>query len=98
MKSDSVLIVHGLGCSSYTFRKIVESLGFKGLHAVAIDLPGSGFSDKSMVVTEEGSGGGLGRVWEIYSEIKEKGLFWGFDQLIEQRYVDYEKNEIRVSR
>ncbi|GFZ02960.1 alpha/beta-Hydrolases superfamily protein [Actinidia rufa] len=83
---------------SFTFRKIVESLGRKGLHAVAIDLPGSGFSDKSMVVMEESSVGGLGRIWEIYSEIKEKGLFWGFDQLIEQGYVDYEKNEIRISR
>ncbi|PSS10136.1 Protein AUXIN RESPONSE like [Actinidia chinensis var. chinensis] len=98
VKSDSVVIIHGLGCSSFTFRKIVESLGRKGLHAVAIDLPGSGFSDKSMVVMEESSVSGLGRIWEIYSEIKEKGLFWGFDQLIEQGYVDYEKNEIRISR
>lgn len=90
--------MHGLGCSSYSFRQLVKSLGLKGLHAVALDLPGSGFSDKSMTVMEEGSVGVFGRVWEIYSEIKEKGLFWGFDQLIEQGYVNYEENEIRVSK
>ncbi|KAL6964794.1 hypothetical protein U1Q18_035849 [Sarracenia purpurea var. burkii] len=98
LKSDAVLIVHGLGCSSYSFSKVVESLGLKGLRAVAIDLPGSGFSDKSTVVVEESSGGVFGRVWEIFSDVKEKGLFWGFDQLIEKGYVNYEENEIRVSR
>ncbi|GMP40289.1 hypothetical protein CsSME_00010792 [Camellia sinensis var. sinensis] len=99
LKSDaSVLVVHGLGCSSYTFRQLVKSLGSKGLRALAIDLPGSGFSDKSMTVMEESESGGLERVWELYSDIKEKGLFWGFDQLVEKGYVNYEANEIRVSR
>ncbi|KAA8545120.1 hypothetical protein F0562_019991 [Nyssa sinensis] len=98
IKSDNLLIVHGLGCTSYTFRQIIKSLGLKGVHAVAIDLPGSGFSDKSTVVMEESGGGVLGRFWEFYSDIREKGLFWGFDQLIENGYVNYEENEIRVSR
>lgn len=77
---------------------MVKSLGLKGLRAVAIDLPGSGFSDKSVVVVEEGPVGVLGRLWEIYSDIKEKGLFWGFDELVEKGYVNYEENEIRVQR
>ncbi|XP_027158855.1 protein AUXIN RESPONSE 4 [Coffea eugenioides] len=96
-----VLIVHGFGCSSFAFQGIVKSLGLKGVHAIAIDLPGSGFSDKSVVVVEEnvgGSGGVLGGFWEVYGQIKEKGLFWGFDQLIEKGYVDYEENDIRVSK
>lgn len=100
VKSDhKVLIVHGFGCSSFAFRGIVKSLGLKGVHAVAIDLPGSGFSDKSMVVVEENVGGGgvLGGLWEVYNEIQEKGLFWGFDQLIEKGHVNYE-SEIRVSK
>ncbi|KAK3007994.1 hypothetical protein RJ639_014664 [Escallonia herrerae] len=97
--SNTVLIVHGLGCSSYTFRQIVKSLGHKGIRTVAIDLPGSGFSDKSTVVVEENLNGGVsGRVWEICSDIKEKGLFWGFDQLVEKGYVDFEANEDRVSK
>lgn len=64
---------------------------------MAIDLPGSGFSDKSITVMEEIEGGrGL---WDVYEEIKEKGLFWGFDQLVEQGYVDFEENnKIRVSK
>lgn len=47
---------------------------------------------------EESESGVLERVWELYSDIKEKGLFWGFDQLVEKGYVNYEANEIRVSR
>lgn len=72
----------------------MRSLGGNGIHAVAIDLPGSGFSDKSSLEEEEEWGGALGRVW---SEIKEKGLFWGFDQLIEQGRMPYEEFEIKVS-
>ncbi|KAI3511995.1 hypothetical protein L1887_19157 [Cichorium endivia] len=36
----------------------------------------------------------------MYNEIKEKGVFWGFDQLIEKGYVSYayEENEIRMSK
>ncbi|KAL8205920.1 hypothetical protein R6Q57_009471 [Mikania cordata] len=96
----NVLIVHGLGCSSYVFSKTVKNLGKMGVHAVAIDLPGSGFSDKFESVTEEKVIGGFGRLLEMYNEIKEKGIFWGFDQLIEQGYVNYdhEENEIRVSK
>lgn len=98
-KSDNqILIVHGFGCSSFAFQGVVKSLGLKGVRAIAIDLPGSGFSDKSMVVVEEnaGTGGILGRFWDIYYEIKEKGIFWGFDQLIEKGYVNYEENENQV--
>ncbi|KAJ9556995.1 hypothetical protein OSB04_011609 [Centaurea solstitialis] len=98
--SHNVLIVHGLASSSFGFRKVVESLGENGVHAVAIDLPGSGFSDKFETVTEEKVIGGFGKLVELYNEIKEKGIFWGFDQLVEQGYVnyDYEENEIRLSK
>lgn len=97
--SDHVLIVHGLGCSSFGFKKVVDFLGVRGVHAVAIDLPGSGFSDKTIVVEEEHVDDGvLGRLKDMYSEIQEKGVFWGFDQLVEQGYVNYEENKIRVSK
>lgn len=99
--SDShVLIVHGIGCSSFAFREVVKLLGLRNVHAMALDLPGSGFSDKSYVVVEENVGGNgfFGRMWEVYAEIKEKGLFWGFDQLVEQGYVNFEENEIRVAK
>lgn len=98
--SHNVLIVHGLGCSSYIFSNVVKSLGKKGVHAVALDLPGSGFSDKFVTVVEHKPMGGFGRLVEMYNEIKEKGVFWGFDQLVEQGYVNYdhEENEIRMSK
>ncbi|KAF5182444.1 Auxin response [Thalictrum thalictroides] len=95
--AETVLLIHGLGCSSYSFRHVIRSLGFNGIHAVAIDLPGSGFSDKSSLEEDERLGGVLGRIWEVYSDIKEKGLFWGFDQLVEQGRIPYEEFEIRVS-
>ncbi|KAI3445332.1 hypothetical protein Pfo_001997 [Paulownia fortunei] len=97
--SDSrVLIVHGIGCSSFAFHDVVKFLGRRNVHAVAIDLPGSGFSDKSIVAVEENVGGTgfLGRVWDVYEEIKVKGLFWGFDQLVEQGYVNFEENKVPV--
>ncbi|KAM7469391.1 hypothetical protein LguiA_007574 [Lonicera macranthoides] len=98
LKSDNVLIVHGLGCSSYTFRHLVKSLGQKGVHVVAIDLPGSGFPInrrwwwKSMLL------GVLVRLKRFIVKLKKKGLFWGFDQLVEQGYVNYEDNEVRFSK
>ncbi|KAJ8529498.1 hypothetical protein K7X08_036333 [Anisodus acutangulus] len=96
--SDHVLIVHGLGCSSFAFQKVVNFLGVRGVHAVAIDLPGSGFSDKTIVVEEDVDVGVLGRLKDMYNEIQEKGVFWGFDQLVEQGYVNYEENKIRVAK
>ncbi|KAG8391001.1 hypothetical protein BUALT_Bualt01G0142600 [Buddleja alternifolia] len=109
-----VLIIHGLGCSSFSFQNVLNFLATKNVHAVAIDLPGSGFSDKSILVVEEqdnniiiGTSGGnsfLGRVWQVYQDIKEKGLFWGFDQLVEQGYVDFDddnssnNNKVSVSK
>ncbi|PIN07910.1 hypothetical protein CDL12_19521 [Handroanthus impetiginosus] len=99
--SDSrVLIVHGIGCSSFAFHYVVKFLGRKNVLAVAVDLPGSGFSDKSITVVEEnvGENSFLGKLREVYEEIKEKGLFWGFDQLVEQGYVNFEENKVRVSK
>ncbi|XP_048497712.1 protein AUXIN RESPONSE 4 isoform X1 [Beta vulgaris subsp. vulgaris] len=98
--SENVLIIHGLGCNSFTFRKVVDELATKGLFAVAIDLPGSGFSDKTVVREREviNEGGSLGSLIEVYKEIKEKGLFWGFDNLIEKGQLPYQEVRVRVSK
>eukprot|EP00262_Sarcandra_glabra_P008266 TRINITY_DN21594_c0_g1_i1.p1 TRINITY_DN21594_c0_g1~~TRINITY_DN21594_c0_g1_i1.p1 ORF type:complete len:471 (-),score=55.28 TRINITY_DN21594_c0_g1_i1:322-1734(-) len=93
--AETLVIVHGLGCSSYSFRHVVRSLGASGFRAIAIDLPGSGFSDN---LVSEGNRwlGVLGRVWDVYNDIKTKGLFWGFDQLIETGSIPYEERPIKV--
>lgn len=95
-----MLFIHGLGCSSFSFRKVVDDLASKGLFGVAIDLPGSGFSDKTVEREREvvGGGGVLERFFEVYEEIKEKGLFWGFDNLIEKGHLPYQEVKIRVSK
>ena len=57
-----MLIVHGLGCSSLTFRKVVDDLASKGVFAVVVDLPGYRFSNKTVVKERERLGVGvLGR-------------------------------------
>ncbi|OWM85359.1 protein AUXIN RESPONSE 4 [Punica granatum] len=95
----NVLLIHGLGVSSYSFRSVIESLSSKGVHVVAIDLPGSGFSDKSVVVEEEVEVGALGRFWDVYGDIKEKGVFWAFDQIIETGQMPYQElDKPRISR
>lgn len=96
--SENVVFVHGLGLSSYSFREIVRSLGAKGVHAVAIDLPGNGFSDKSVMEIGRRSNGVLGRFWDVYSEIQANGLFWAFDQMVETGQIPYEEIEARKSK
>lgn len=96
--AETLLLIHGLGSNSYSFRHVLRSLASDGLRAVAIDLPGCGFSDKTVLEEVERPHGVLGRFLEVYDEIREKGLFWGFDQLIETGQIPYEEEKIRVSK
>ncbi|KAH9323617.1 hypothetical protein KI387_018256, partial [Taxus chinensis] len=95
--AETVVLIHGFGGSSYSFRNVMSMLASRGIRAVAPDLPGSGFSDKSSLQNDREWPGFIGRVRDIYLEIKEKGLFWGFDQLIEtgeMPHVSYEKARV----
>ncbi|XVE63007.1 hypothetical protein DITRI_Ditri06bG0165100 [Diplodiscus trichospermus] len=94
--SENVVIVHGLGLSSYSYSEVIRLLGSKGVHVTAFDLPGNGFSDKSRLEIEEGTNGVLGRFREVYSLIQEKGLFWAFDQMVETGELPYEEIKSRV--
>jgi len=42
----AVVLVHGFGGSTFSYRKNVSPLGEAGFHVVAFDLPGSGLSEK----------------------------------------------------
>ncbi len=44
-RGDALILVHGIGQSSYTWRKNFEELS-KSFHVYAIDLPGHGFSGR----------------------------------------------------
>lgn len=96
--SENVVFLHGLGLSSYSYRKVLNFIGAKGLNAVAIDLPGNGFSEKSMEVSAEGLNGVFERFLYVYSEIKEKGVFWAFDQIVETGQIPYEEIVARMSK
>ncbi|KAI6681849.1 hypothetical protein NL676_035730 [Syzygium grande] len=92
--AENVLIIHGLGASSYSFSRVVQSLGSKDRRAIAVDLPGNGFSDKTVAVEEERENGVLERLWDVFSEIKEKSLFFAFDQIIETGQMPYQETEV----
>lgn len=95
---ENVVLVHGLGLSSYSYRDMIRSLGSKGVRVVAIDLPGNGFSDKFREEIEEGENGALGRLRDAYELIREKGVFWAFDQMVETGQIPYEEIESRVMK
>jgi pimeloyl-ACP methyl ester carboxylesterase len=44
--SPPVVLVHGWGCSSYTFHRNMPALAEAGFRAIAVDLKGHGLSDK----------------------------------------------------
>ncbi|XVF31334.1 hypothetical protein REPUB_Repub16aG0136700 [Reevesia pubescens] len=90
------MVIHGLGLSSYSYSEMIRFLGSKGVHVIALDLPGNGFSDKSRLEIEEGTNGVLGRFKEVYSLIQEKGIFWAFDQMVETGELPYEEIKSRV--
>ncbi|KFK35601.1 hypothetical protein AALP_AA4G012400 [Arabis alpina] len=90
--SENVIVIHGLGLSSYAFRGVIQSLGSKGIHALAIDLPGNGFSDKSILVRGgDRDIGMVARFKEVYGLIQEKGVFWAFDHMVETGDLPYEE-------
>lgn len=89
--NENVLIVHGLGISSFSFRGVVESLKSRGIGGVAVDLPGSGFSDRSTVEIVGRSDGVFERLRDVYGLIQEKGVFWAFDRMVETGEIPYEE-------
>eukprot|EP00250_Pteridium_aquilinum_P012506 c20766_g1_i1 orf=192-764(+) len=60
--SECVLLFHGLGASSFTYRHVISSLASRGLHVIALDFPGAGLSEKPVVVL-------FSKLREIYQEI-----------------------------
>ncbi|XP_065853318.1 protein AUXIN RESPONSE 4 [Euphorbia lathyris] len=90
-QTEKLVILHGLGLSSFSFRKVIDILGSKGIHGVAFDLPGNGFSDKSMEVLEERGDGVFERFSDVYALIKEKGIFWAFDNMVETGELPYQE-------
>ena len=50
--SPPVVLLHGLGCSAYTFNANMPALAQAGFRAIAVDLKGHGLSDKP-VASEE---------------------------------------------
>ncbi|XP_031260682.1 protein AUXIN RESPONSE 4 [Pistacia vera] len=91
VSTENVLIVHGVGLSSFSFREMISSLGSKGVRVMAFDLPGNGFSDRSTMEIKESSNGAFEKLWDAFALIKEKGVFWAFDHIVETGQIPYEE-------
>ncbi len=50
-----ILLIHGFGGSTFSWRKNVEFLKEEGFYTIAIDLPGFGFSDRVVLNNGEAS-------------------------------------------
>ncbi|KAI3873434.1 hypothetical protein MKW98_008086 [Papaver atlanticum] len=86
---ETVLLIHGFGCNSYSFRSVIKSIGLNGIHAVGLDFPGSGFSDKSeFVVKYERLGRIFGWFSDIYSDLRKKG--WTLTKILKPMDLDSE--------
>ncbi|GAQ81828.1 alpha/beta-Hydrolases superfamily protein [Klebsormidium nitens] len=46
VEAETVLLLHGLGTSSFLYRNVISELAKKGLRAVSLDFPGFGLTEK----------------------------------------------------
>ncbi|KAJ7531912.1 hypothetical protein O6H91_14G064100 [Diphasiastrum complanatum] len=88
LEGEAILMIHGIGGSSFLYRKVIPLLAAHGHYAIAVDLPGSGLSEKSILREVDDAELGLmeafvGRCRQVYEEIAEKGLFWRLEELFE---------------
>ncbi|KAG0624493.1 hypothetical protein M758_3G252100 [Ceratodon purpureus] len=82
--SEVVVLLHGLGASSFLYRKVVSGLAERGICGVAVDLPGAGLAEKAYLVDalgeeergEEDREPGFLRVrFEALKELLVEGFF-----------------------
>lgn len=71
----SLLLVHGLGGSTFSWRNNVEALKEAGYHVLAVDLPAFGYSDrkKDLVHSQENRSRWL---WELIDSLAPEVSSW----------------------
>ncbi|CAO2141958.1 unnamed protein product [Urochloa humidicola] len=74
-----VLILPGLAAGSFSFRRVLFSLSSRGIHAVALDLPGQGLSPSPPARTS------------ALREIMDRGIFHAFEHLVQTGEVPYQE-------
>ncbi|XP_024534297.1 protein AUXIN RESPONSE 4 [Selaginella moellendorffii] len=82
-----VVLLHGMGSSSFIYRKVQPLLAAAGFRVVALDLPGSGLSDKFTLEEWKRELGGLewlaAAARAVVKEIADKGFLWRLEQMFE---------------
>lgn len=71
-----VLLIHGFVGSTYCWRENIDTLAGQGYYVVAVDLPGAGFSDRSLAINQSQSN--RARIlWDFLSAIdKSESSRW----------------------
>jgi len=70
----NVLLVHGLGGSTYSWRYTVTALIEKGYRAVSVDLPGFGLSQRKPAVNQSHENRAT-LLWRFIGDLKLKGTW-----------------------
>jgi pimeloyl-ACP methyl ester carboxylesterase len=71
----SVLLVHGLGGSSYSFMKVAPVLQHAGYRVVSVDLPGFGYSSR-LVTGDYSQKQRANLLWQLLSRLDERSESW----------------------
>lgn len=70
-----ILLVHGLGGSTFSWRYNVESLLGAGFHVLAVDLPAFGYSDRQRGLIHSQENRSLW-LWNLLDAVAPEALLW----------------------
>lgn len=72
----NILLIHGLGGSTFSFRNNAEALSEAGYHVIAVDLPAFGYSDRKRNLSHSQDNRAR-LLWLMIDEIEDKHGFEG---------------------
>ena len=72
----NILLIHGLGGSTFSFRNNAEALSLAGYNVVAVDLPAFGYSDRKRNISHSQDNRAR-LLWLMIDEIEKKNGFAG---------------------
>jgi pimeloyl-ACP methyl ester carboxylesterase len=72
----NILLIHGLGGSTFSFRNNAEALSSAGYNVIAVDLPAFGYSDRKRNI-DHSQDNRARLLWLMIEEIEQNNEFEG---------------------